>query len=65
MDAMTRTRSAYLRKPKAPVDVAMSFRGMVACRAISGVWKKMSDFEHARLSSYLKQTANTNGCNHG
>ena len=62
---MTRTRYAYLRKPKAPMGMAMSFRGMAACRAMSGVWEKMSNFECARLSSYLKQTANANGSNHG
>ncbi len=65
MDAMTRTMSAYLRKPKAPVDVAMSFRGMAACRAMSGVCKQMSNFERARLSPYLEQIANANGSNHG
>lgn len=26
----------YWRKPKVPVDVAMSFRGMAACSAMSG-----------------------------
>jgi hypothetical protein len=30
-------RATYLRKPKAPVDVAMSFRGIAACRVIRGV----------------------------
>jgi hypothetical protein len=29
-------RTTYLRKPKAPVDVAMSFRGIAACRAMRG-----------------------------
>ena len=32
----TSTSPTYLRKPKVPVDVAMSFRGMAACRAVSG-----------------------------
>jgi len=63
MDAMTRTRSAYLRKLKAPVDVAMSLSGMAACKAMSGVWKQMSHLEHVRLSPYLEQTANASGSN--
>ena len=41
----------YRRKPKVPVDVAMSFRGMAACRVMRGVWKEMSDFERATLSA--------------
>jgi hypothetical protein len=59
--------SAYLRKPNAPVDVAMSFRGMAACRAIRGVWKQVSGLEHARTSRspYREQSAKAKGSNQG
>lgn len=36
----------YLRKPKVPVDVAISLRGIAACRAMRGTWKKISKFDY-------------------
>ena len=59
------TGSACPRKPKDPMDVAMFFGGMAACRATSGVGKQMSNFERARLSTYLEQTANASSSNEG
>jgi hypothetical protein len=41
----------------------MSFRGMAACRAVSGGCKPMRDFKRARLLPYLEQTADASGSN--
>ena len=44
---------AHLRKPKVPVDVAISLRGIAACSAMRGIWKQISIFESDRKVEML------------
>lgn len=41
----------------------MSFSGMAACRAVSGDWNEISNFERVRSLSYLEETADAGGSN--